>query len=850
MAPWQTTQFFGDTVTIGLGSISMRAPVASTAGALLTATKTAGTDLEVGAYLYVVTYYNEWGESIWGTSVLAQVVTSAAQEKVNLTNVPLGPAGTVGRKIYRSYVNSTTPYYVGKIADNTTTTYTDSLPDKEIDDTYNDTPANTSPLVTAAATPVPALLPGVAGGNWGFVANVGGGPLPAGPYYYTVSYDFTAVGYPFQSPVMFPMPIVLGAPSTVGIRLNRAVMPGGGAVAGIIARIYRTPPGAFDVNQLDLIGQVVSPIPAGFPGGAPDLVDAALPGLNSPPYPHGYYDYFKALGVPDIVGLPRMEVLVGALGLPSALLPVWKADNPAGPSPAVPNVGTVTKFTAAGIPGTYLLSGYEIQVSESGANSLVGLAPYVDLDSDLTALVKTLESASIIDKGSYANFTAVPATIECQAILSEPCFQSRTQPTAPVAAPTLTSINQIAYVPPNPAPDDYVEPGVYKYKVAYVTSGPAGATPYAISSLGPELSVTVPAYPTPPPYYVQTVALGGIPVAGGGGVVGRRIYRTETNGSDFYLVKYIDNNTTTTWTDDTRSGDLGEWPDTPLAEVPGKYLAGMTFRNLVIAIAQCDGYIAVKALPRYWPVRGRYNINLQARSVDCAANGLNSAAMPVVLSVPIFTDVPITDWAWNQTERIRGWKSPPRNEPVTLGTAAFPSDSLPLKRFYAPGTSTKRYQMAYFIMRAKGVITAGVYTTQRFVDTGDTDANALFDLGISLGCAYNPATGQRSFCPNNFVTRAEMVTFLLRALGEGPVSPLPVPPTFADISGHWAQGMIEKAYAFNAPGDGVRITEGCHIIGTTKYFCPNDYCTRREMAVFLTRAFVVPVVPKGPSDPW
>jgi len=78
--------------------------------------------------------------------------------------------------------------------------------------------------------------------------------------------------------------------------------------------------------------------------------------------------------------------------------------------------------------------------------------------------------------------------------------------------------------------------------------------------------------------------------------------------------------------------------------------------------------------------------------------------------------------------------------------------------------------------------------------------------------------------------------------------------TFTDVpSTFWAYGYVETAYGsngYNPPGDGPRLTEGCHVYGTIKYFCPVDWCTRREMAVFLTRAFSVPPVPTGWADPW
>jgi len=82
-----------------------------------------------GDYKYVVTFVNARGETRKGT---ASATVSPAAQQVNLTNIPLGGAGTTARKIYRTTAGGNTYYYVATINDNVTTTYTDDLPDSSL----------------------------------------------------------------------------------------------------------------------------------------------------------------------------------------------------------------------------------------------------------------------------------------------------------------------------------------------------------------------------------------------------------------------------------------------------------------------------------------------------------------------------------------------------------------------------------------------------------------------------------------------------------------------------------------------------------------------------------------------
>lgn len=97
----------------------------------------------------------------------------------------------------------------------------------------------------------------------------------------------------------------------------------------------------------------------------------------------------------------------------------------------------------------------------------------------------------------------------------------------------------------------------------------------------------------------------------------------------------------------------------------------------------------------------------------------------------------------------------------------------------------------------------------------EPDINGIAAVGITLGC------GETNFCPLGSVTRAEMASFLVRALALDPLTSGP----FADIADNIHAGNIN---ALAAAG----ITSGC----TATAFCPTDLVSREQMATFLARA--------------
>ena len=114
-----------------------------------------------------------------------------------------------------------------------------------------------------------------------------------------------------------------------------------------------------------------------------------------------------------------------------------------------------------------------------------------------------------------------------------------------------------------------------------------------------------------------------------------------------------------------------------------------------------------------------------------------------------FTDVPSGQWYTGYVERL-----------AQLGIAEGYADGT-----YQPSGQVTRAEMAIFVVRALGEeANLGTYRGL-FGDVAAsagyaTHAERMFDLGITTGCA----TGPLRYCPTQAVTRAQMASFLARAM--------------------------------------------------------------------------------------
>jgi hypothetical protein len=157
---------------------------------------------------------------------------------------------------------------------------------------------------------------------------------------------------------------------------------------------------------------------------------------------------------------------------------------------------------------------------------------------------------------------------------------------------------------------------------------------------------------------------------------------------------------------------------------------------------------------------------------------------------------------------------------------------------YCPGDSVTRAQMAVFLLRGKaypGSANPSPATGTVFADIPVSYplanwVEALYVAGLTGGCATNPLR----FCPDDVVTRGATAVFLLRAKhGAGYDPPAPTQQTFADVPLN--HPFAKWIYQLAAEG----ITGGCAM--SPAQYCPDASVTRAQMAVFLIRAFSLPM---------
>lgn len=150
---------------------------------------------------------------------------------------------------------------------------------------------------------------------------------------------------------------------------------------------------------------------------------------------------------------------------------------------------------------------------------------------------------------------------------------------------------------------------------------------------------------------------------------------------------------------------------------------------------------------------------------------------------------------------------------------------------FCPDGVVVRAEMAVFLHRALGHPVHGAASSFDDVPEGAWFAPSVRHLQvhrITRGCS------PRRYCPSGVVTRAQMASFLVRALDVSPASG----DRFADDDASIHEGDID---ALAAAG----ITSGC----AADRFCPDQPVRRDEMASFLTRALgLTPRVPPHRFD--
>jgi hypothetical protein len=190
-----------------------------------------------------------------------------------------------------------------------------------------------------------------------------------------------------------------------------------------------------------------------------------------------------------------------------------------------------------------------------------------------------------------------------------------------------------------------------------------------------------------------------------------------------------------------------------------------------------------------------------------------------------FADVPIDHSLWAYIEAFY-------NAGITGGCGVSPL-------IYCPEAPVTRSSMAVFLLKTKyGSGYSPPAASHFFADLPvagqewmEPWIDEFYRAGITTGCGTSPLI----YCPNQAVTRAAMAVFILKAKYGSSYAPPAASHFFADLpvtGQEWMEPWIDQFYREG-------ISTGCGV--NPAIFCPANPVKRAAMAVFIVRAFNLPL---------
>ncbi|MBA4170095.1 MAG: CAP domain-containing protein [Chloroflexi bacterium] len=213
--------------------------------------------------------------------------------------------------------------------------------------------------------------------------------------------------------------------------------------------------------------------------------------------------------------------------------------------------------------------------------------------------------------------------------------------------------------------------------------------------------------------------------------------------------------------------------------------------------------------PGHWSIMSGTGYTHAGGSWTTGSNGTHYGVMVFVkvcgAATPVLTTSGFTDIGASKFKTDIVWLA--ANE-ITVGCSATK---------FCPEGAVNRDQMATFLSRAMDLSST---SKDYFLDDGwnkhHASINSVARAGVTRGCDTN------RYCPSGKVTRAQMASFLDRALN--------LPGTSRDYFGDDNTSIHEGAINRLAAAG---ITVGC----AGGRYCPGGTVTREQMAAFLRRAF-------------
>jgi hypothetical protein len=203
-------------------------------------------------------------------------------------------------------------------------------------------------------------------------------------------------------------------------------------------------------------------------------------------------------------------------------------------------------------------------------------------------------------------------------------------------------------------------------------------------------------------------------------------------------------------------------------------------------------------------------------------------------TVPTFSDVSPSDWFYDWVETI-----------ACYGYIAGRPDGT-----YGPLDSVTRAETAVFVERAINGpgFTPSVPSVGSFTDVDYATpvwyakwAEALYQDGMTAGCAGSIPGVDLQYCPDTNHTRAETAVFFERVIhGAGFTPTVPTVGSFVDVDyatpiwyAKWVEGIYQDEVVAGCSGS---------VPGVDLAYCPDTNATRAELSVFMVRSLCLPII--------
>ncbi len=222
----------------------------------------------------------------------------------------------------------------------------------------------------------------------------------------------------------------------------------------------------------------------------------------------------------------------------------------------------------------------------------------------------------------------------------------------------------------------------------------------------------------------------------------------------------------------------------PAVEISGTNAGDFSVTDFPASPVSSGGGTTTFEITFYPAAEGLREATVSIANTDSDENPYNFAVQGTgYVKTPTFGDVPLDYWAYDYIEALY-------DSGITAGCSEDPL-------MYCPDATVTRAEMAVFLENGVHYPDdySPPDVNPSFDDTAGHWAKdwieALYGDGITAGCSSDPLL----YCPDDSTTRAQMAVFLLKSKHGASYIPPNADATFGDTSGHWAEDWIEQLAA-------------------------------------------------------